>query len=234
MRTKRDAYGLLLRGLGWVEYVAGTADSGQQVSGWLPASEVTGQTVIDIREGARLPLGTWSARRAMQFEVVKAFAQGEVEIAVEPIEDPEVVRLTAIHPHHAEFRMVKDVPWDIHPGHFRTLWEGWAAEVLRAAPGARRTTEEAQHLVEQLWQEHESMVDADRTEYAPPPPLEMAQLPDPVELLQLPANGPGHTWADVVGLAAWVGEAFAAAQLILDEGGKGAKRRALEALGFRL
>lgn len=231
MRTQRDAYGLLLRGLGWVEHVAGTADSGQQTSGWLPASEA-GAQAIDIREGARLPIGTWSARRAMQYEVVKAFAQGEVEIAVDPIDDPEAVRLTAIHPHHAEFRMVKDVPWDIHPGHFRTLWEGWASEVLAAAPGTRRSPEDAQLLVDRLRQEHESMMDADRTEYVPPPPLALAKPLDP------PNDGPAVMAAPqeltMVLALSIASAAIAAAQGMLDEGGKGAKRRALEALGFRL
>lgn len=256
MRTIREGHALLLRGMGWTECVAGSPDI-LQTSGWLPPGAPAPEQTINLQPGARLPAGCWSTVRAMQRVMMEAFSRGELLLEVLPLE--EAVRMRAEN-QSQDFVAVKDVPWDTQPEQVRVLWSQWVEEVMAVAPGPRRTPEEAAKLVADWLETMESSMEVEiagahdhgheHDHYHDEAVPEVPEVWEPADQEQVP--GPG--WQTVatlrgepappdepveqplVGVAATamdMARALASAQQILDEGGKGAKTRALEVLGLR-
>lgn len=265
-KTVRDAQALVLRGLGWVEHVAGPAD-GDQRTGWTPPG-IAGQGEVNLSPDAVLPDGTWSTEDALKLVVLDTYgtlpgihfdarpmqldADGTAMpvaemLGLEAVGEVRTVCRLALVKRDVRLQVWNDVEWEIAPQHFQTLWSNWAEHVNGSELGPRRTAEEVAALREALVAEHApAHSQAAAASPGPGPGWETVatERGTPEPLVQPPNDGsssPERT--SVVGVAATLssvaatlGAAAAAmerAQAILDEGGKGAKARALDALGLR-
>lgn len=264
-KTVRDAQALVLRGLGWVEYVVGLAD-GDQSSGWMPPGTAGIQDVVNLHPDAVLPSGTWSIEDALRLVVLDAWgtipgihfdarpmlldedgtAMPVAEmLGLGPIGELRSVCRLALVKRDVRMQVWNDVEWSIAPQHFQTLWANWAESINAAALGQRLTAEEVAALRAELMERH-APAHSVAAPSAPSSATEWATVatergtPEPLEepFVQPPNDGPAspERSATLGGVGATLNSVLLQmhrAQQILDEGGKGAKSRALDVLGLR-
>lgn len=259
MKTIRDAHALVLRGLGWTEYVAGPVDAGQ-VIGWMPPGR-GGEDTTDLAAGATLPEGAWSEDDALALvaldswgvipgvhfdarpatlDATDAHVEAAALFGMDPVEPTRsVMRITLAKP-EVRFQVWQDVDWDVSPVHFPGVWERLRDMVLRALQERlpAEKVEQQRAILEARYAPASSGQPIEGTGWA----TVATERGTPEPLADDPGRVSGHspiaeqTKHDLGTMVAWLTTlqlAYAAAQAILDEGGKGSRQRALEVLGFR-